>query len=173
MVGSSGRSSCSSHAKRRTTTTVALAAIPSPSDSVSTSQGTVATRRRRRRHHHKTQVTVIPPYGFSAEWLVFSQQPLRSIDLQFSTGLINTFDFSSDGSFLVSGGKDNCVRLWNIREILGGNVNSIPVQMDTEHGAGGVLCVAVSPNNRIVSLAVVHGTWRSSSTTAKREPLFV
>ena len=69
MVGSSGRSSCSSHAKRRTTTTVALAAIPSPSDSVSTSQGTVATRCRRRRHHHETQVTVIPPYGFSAEWL--------------------------------------------------------------------------------------------------------
>ena len=107
-----------------------------------------ATRRRRRRHHHMTQATVIPPYGFSATWLGYSQQPLRSIDVQFNTEPIWAFDFSPDGSFFVSGG-DKCVRLWITREILGcGNATPNPIQMDTQHGDIGVSCVAVSPNNR-------------------------
>ena len=48
-------------------------------------------------------------------------------------------------------GYDKCVRLWNIREIrLGGNVDSRPIPMETEHGDGAVSCVAVSPNNRSI-----------------------
>jgi len=129
-------------------------------------QRTVVTRRRRRRHHHEARV-VSPPYGFAVEWLGSSQQPLRSIDVQFNTEPIWALDFLSDGSFLVSGGDDKCVRLWNIREILGSvNISSIPMQMETEHGDLGVTCVAVSPNNRSIFR-------RLSSTTVKRESPFV
>ena len=125
------------------------AAIDATPDDESSSQGQriVFTRRRRRRHEMEA---VSPPYGFSVEWIGSSQQPLRCIDLQLNTGLIYSLDFSPDGSFLVSGGVDKCVRLWNIREILGGNVNSRPIQMESEHGDGGVLSVCVSPNNRSI-----------------------
>ena len=59
--------------------------------------------------------------------------------------------FSPDGSFFVSGGDNNCVRLWNIRELIGdGNVNSRPIQMETQHGDNGVTCVAVSSINRSI-----------------------
>jgi len=51
---------------------------------------------------------------------------------------------------LVSGGKDKCVRLWKIGEILGGNANSRPVQMEKQHGDNGVNCVADSPKNRSI-----------------------
>jgi len=111
-------------------------------------QRIAATRRRRRRHQLQTQA-VLPPYGFANEWLGSSPQPVRSINLQFNTEPILALDFSPDGSFLVSGGADKCVRLWNIREILGGdNVNLRPIQMETEHGDDGVSCVTVTPNNR-------------------------
>ena len=107
-----------------------------------------ATRRRRRHHHPAAHRVVSAPYGFAFEWLGSSQQPLRSIDVQFNTEPIWALDFSPDGSFFVSGG-DKCVRLWITREILGcGNATPNPIQMESEHGYGGVSCVAVSPNNR-------------------------
>ena len=130
------------------------AAIDTTPDDESTSQGQrTGAKRRRRRQHNRDEMQVIDPshYGFSVEWLCSSQKPLRSIDVQFNTGLIFSLDFSYDGSFLlVSSGEDNCVRLWNIREILSGNFNSRPIQMERQHGDDGVCCVAVSPNNRSI-----------------------
>jgi len=108
---------------------------------------------RRRGHFDETQA-VAPSYGFVVEWLGSSQQPLRCIDLQFYTGLIYALDFSPDGSFLVSGGADKPVWLWKTREIFGGNFNSRPVQMEKQHGDGGVSRVAVSPNNEISLVGV-------------------
>ena len=121
-----------------------------PGESASQVHRTVTTRRRRRRRD-ETQAAVNPPYGFASKWLSSSPQPLRCIDLHFNTALTNALAFSPDGSFLVSGGDDNCVRMWNIREILGGgNVNSEPIQMETEHGDDGVACVTVTPNSRSI-----------------------
>ena len=129
------------------------ASIDTVPNDESTSQGqrTVAKRRRRRQHNRdETQVVIPPPYVFSVEWLGSSRQPLRSIDVQFNTDPIFSLAFSFDGSFLVAGAADKCVRLWNIREILSRNVNSRPIPMETEHGDGAVSCVAVSPNNRSI-----------------------
>ena len=127
----------------------AIATAPDDESTMAREPRALATRRRRRRHRDETQA-VAPPFGFAVDWLGSSQNPLRSIDVQFNIGLIYSIDFSSDGSFLVSGGADKCVRMWNIRELLGGNVNSRPVQMETQNGDGGVSCVAVSPNNRTI-----------------------
>ena len=123
--------------------------IYATADDESTSrEGQRTGQYRRRCHHHETQ-TVSSPYGFLVEWLGSSrQQLLRSINVQFNTGPV--LDFPPGGSFLVSGGADKCVRLCNIREILGGNLNSHQIQMETEHGDGGICCVAVSPNNRSI-----------------------
>jgi len=38
----------------------------------------------------------------------------------------------------------------NIRELVGGNVYSRPVQMEKQHGDLGVSFIAVSPNNRSI-----------------------
>ena len=127
----------------------AIATAPDDESTMAREPRALATRRRRRRHRDETQA-VAPPYGFAVDWLGSSQNPLRSIDVQFNTGLIYVLDFSPDGSFLVSGVADKCVRLWNIGEILRGNVDSRPMQMERQHGDGGVYCVAVSPNNRSI-----------------------
>ena len=123
---------------------------PSGVSITSQEQRIAANRRRRRQHQHQTQA-VLPPYGFAAEWLRSSPQPLRCIDFHFNTEWIHELAFSPDGSFLVYGSSDNCVRLWNIRELIGdGNVNARPIPMETEHCDGGVTCVAVSLNNRYI-----------------------
>ena len=141
-------------------TAVLLAAIsttPFDASAFSGRQGTdVNTRQRRRRRHDDravaSQAVISPPYGFAVEWLGSSrQQPLRCMDVQFNTDPIFALDFSLEGSFLVSGGVDKSVRLWKIGEILGGNVNSRPIQMETHHSNGGICCVAASPNNRSIS----------------------
>ena len=134
----------------------AISTTPSDASAFRGRQGTdVTTRRRRRRRRDDravvTQAAISPPLNeFAFEWLGSSSQPLRCIDLQFNTEWINSLAFAFDGSFLVSGGKDNCVRLWNIREILGGNADSRPVQMEKQHGDLGVSCIAVSPDNRSI-----------------------
>ena len=109
----------------------------------------VSTRRRRRRRRDEIQA-VIPPYGFSLEWIGSSSQPLRFIELKkIGPEPILCLSFSPDGSFLASGGADNCVRLWRTRAILGGSGDSaVPIKMDTEHMKGRIFCVAVSPDNR-------------------------
>ena len=107
------------------------------------------TRRRRHRHHPVLAAqVVIPPYGFSVEFLCSSSLPLRCIFIQLNNECINALDFSSDGSLLVSGGADKCVRLWKFRELLDVDGKLRPTRMKTEHGEGGVTCVAVSPNSR-------------------------
>ena len=121
----------------------AIATIPDDESTTRNSQRSEQSRRRRR-HHHGTEAASPP------EWIGSSQHSLRGIDLQFNTGLIYALDFSPDGSFLVSGGADKRLRLWNIREILGGYADSRPIQMESEHGDGGVLSVCVSPNNRSI-----------------------
>ena len=56
-------------------------------ESTSQEQRTGAKRRRRRQHNRDEMQLIDPsPYGFSVEWLCSSQQPLRSIDVQFNTG---------------------------------------------------------------------------------------
>ena len=147
------------------TTTVAFAATPIPSftalfkniktsgsGSTSQGQGTAVAPRRCRRRHHRDEARAInvSPYGFTAEWLDSSSQPLRSIDLQFNSDPILALNFPPDGSFVVSSGSDKRMRLWKIDEILGGNADSRPIQMQTQHGEGGVSCVTVSPNNRSI-----------------------
>ena len=107
------------------------------------------TTRRRRHCHHPVLAAqvVIPPYGFTVEFLCSSSSPLRCIFIQLNE-CINALDFSSDGSLMVSGGADKCVRLWKFRELLDIDGKLRPTRMKTEHGEGGVTCVAVSPNNR-------------------------
>ena len=125
-----------------------------PNDESTSQEQRTVVKRRRRRQHNRDEMQIIDdpsPYGFSVEWLGSSQQPLRSIDVLFnSTRPIYVLDFSPDGSFLVSGGEDKSVRLWNTREVVGGNANSRPIQMERQHGDFGVTYVAVSPNNRSI-----------------------
>ena len=68
-------------------------------ESTSQEQRTVVKRRRRRQHNRDEMQLIDPsPYGFSVEVLCSSQQPLRSIDVQFNTGTsIFALDFSFDG----------------------------------------------------------------------------
>ena len=140
--------------RRLSSPTLMPASIDAIPNDGSTSQGQrTGAKHRRRRQHNRDVMQVIDdpsPYGFSVEWLGSSRQPLRSIHVQFNTGLNFAFDFSPDGSFLVSGGEDKSVRLWNTREIIGGNANSRPMQMEGQHGDFGVSYLAVSPNNRSI-----------------------
>ena len=134
--------------------TALIAAIATAPDGESTTardgQRSAVQSRCRRRHHRDETQAVAPPYGFAVNFLCSSQHPLCSIDVQFNTEPIFTLAFSSDGSFLVSVGIDTWERLWKIDEILVGNADSRPVQMETQHGDNGVFCVAVSPNNRSI-----------------------
>ena len=124
-----------------------------PGDESTSQEQRTGAKRRRRRQHNRDEMQVIDdssPYAFSVEWLGSSRQPLHSIDVQLNTALIFDLNYSPDGSFLVSGGPDKSVRLWNTHEILGGNANSRPIQMEGQHDDFGVTCVAVSPNNRSI-----------------------
>ena len=69
-------------------------------------------------------------------------------DLIGHTGSIFAMEFSTDGSYIVSGGGDKTVRLWSLCDVDNEETQgTTPVhQMKTKHKKG-ICCVAISPDN--------------------------
>ena len=81
----------------------------------------------------KLPLEIAPIFGFSTKWFKTFHQPLRCIKPNVNKVAVNYIDFSSDRSFLVSGGEDCCIRLWRMRDIIDGKqMPVIPVSMETK-----------------------------------------
>lgn len=89
-----------------------------------------------------------PSIGISAESLTFTPQPLQSRDLygHHSARAVTAVEFSSNGSWFVSGGNDGRVLLWPTRKALDDQWTPKPIEMEIEHNDD-IFCVAFSPNN--------------------------
>ena len=73
-----------------------------------------------------------------------SSQLFRYQELTGHTEYIRAIEFSDDGTHLVSGGRDNTVRLWSHDE---GRDEWNSIEMETKH-EDNVTCLAISPDNR-------------------------
>ena len=74
-------------------------------------------------------------------------QLFKSRDCVGHTGSIFTMEFSGDGRFLVSGGRDKSIRLWSLSQGSVGGYSPIKGhQMRTKHDDI-VRCVAISSDN--------------------------
>ncbi|KAB7506480.1 DDB1- and CUL4-associated factor 5 [Armadillidium nasatum] len=70
-------------------------------------------------------------------------------DLFSHYGCVNALEFSQEGNFLVSGGDDRRVLLWNLEESM--SEGTKPVQMKDEHGSN-IFCLGFdSSNSKIFS----------------------
>ena len=84
---------------------------------------------------------------FSVETLKSSPEPLSCKSLIAHTKAVFDVAFSDDGSFLVSGRKDERLLLWPISsEILEGQENPKPTEMELNNKHI-IHCLAVSPDN--------------------------
>nr|MDQ2995234.1 WD40 repeat domain-containing protein [Pseudomonadota bacterium] len=76
-------------------------------------------------------------------WNIHHPKRNRELTIQAHRGNVNHVAFSSNGHYLVSGGKDKCVKVWNFRK-----------KYACEHTLEGhsevVSCVAISPDNKLV-----------------------
>ena len=85
--------------------------------------------------------------GISAE--VFSSQDLHCRDLigHHSKKEVTVVEFSEDGSFFVSGGKDGGVLLWPTSKAIDDQWTPNPTVMKAKHHYK-VICLALSSDNK-------------------------
>lgn len=72
-------------------------------------------------------------------------QNLFRKDLYSHYGCVNAIEFSHDGEWLVSGGDDRRILVWNIEKSL--NINASPITMKGEHGSN-IFCLGFD-NHRL------------------------
>ncbi|XP_076442508.1 DDB1- and CUL4-associated factor 5-like [Babylonia areolata] len=88
-------------------------------------------------------------FGWASPYVLMKErfakaQSLYRRDLKAHYGCVNAIEFSNDGSYIVSGGDDRRVLLWNVEKALS-DIGE-PVPMKGEHNSN-IFCLAINKSN--------------------------